>query len=148
MSRAFVREPDGSEPPEPMPDRPVPDGPNPVTAEGLARMEAEIARLAAIVGPQPLDLRDLRYWRRRHATAAVTDAPADGTAGFGAGVTLAGLGPAPRRVRIVGEDEADAAAGLIGWRAPLAEAVDGAGEGDAVAGPGGRTLTVLRVEGA
>ena len=148
MSRAFVREPDGSEPPEPPADRPVPPGPNPVTAEGLARIEAELARLRALTAPDPLERRDLHYWRQRRAAAQVTPPPADGTAGFGTWVTVAGLGPAPRRLRIVGEDEADPAAGLIGWRAPLALALDGARPGDAVAGPGGRALTVLAVEGA
>ena len=46
----------------------------------------------------------------------------------------------------VGEDEADPTAGLIGWRAPLAQALDGAEAGDEVEGPGGRLLTVLAVE--
>ena len=146
MSRAFVREPDGSEPPEEPPARPVPPGPNPVTAEGLARIAAEIARLAALADPDPLTRRDLHYWRQRAASARLTPPPDGPEAGFGSWLTVAGLGPAPRRLRIVGEDEADPAAGLIGWRAPLAQALTGAEPGDELPGPNGRALTVLSVE--
>jgi hypothetical protein len=146
MSRAFVREPDGSEPSEPLPQRPIPPGPNPVTEEGLARIEAELARLRALPAPSPLEARDLRYWELRRASAHLTAPPADGTVGFGSRVTVSGLGPQPRRLRIVGEDEADPAVGLIGWRAPLARALAGAEAGDQVAGPNGHSLTVEKVE--
>ena len=146
MSRAFVREPDGSEPPEPPAERPVPPGPNPVTAEGLARIEAELARLGALSAPDPMEQRDLHYWQQRRASAQLTSPPEGGAVGFGSWVSVAGLGPAARRLRIVGEDEADPTAGLIGWRAPLAQALDGAEAGDEVEGPGGRLLTVLAVE--
>lgn len=146
MSRAFVREPDGSEPPEPPAERPVPPGPNPVTAEGLARIEAELAALRALPAPNPMQRRDLHYWQQRRANAQPTPPPTGRAAGFGSWVTVAGLGPAPRRLRIVGEDEADPAVGLIGWRAPLARALEGAEPGDEVEGPGGRGVTVMRVE--
>ncbi|WP_043832234.1 GreA/GreB family elongation factor [Muricoccus aerilatus] len=146
MSRAFVREPDGSEPPEPLPERPVPPGPNPVTASGLARMEAELARLLALSAPGPMEQRDLHYWRQRRASAQLTAPPKGRAAGFGSWLTVAVQGAAPRRLRIVGEDEADPAAGLIGWRAPLAQALEGAEPGDEVEGPGGRILIVMAVE--
>ncbi|TPG59008.1 hypothetical protein EAH89_06520 [Roseomonas nepalensis] len=145
MSRAFVREPDGSEPPEPPAERPVPPGPNPVTPEGLARIEAALAALRALEAPDPLQRRDLHYWQQRRASAQPTPPPEGSAVGFGSWVTVAGLGPAPRRLRIVGEDEADPAAGLIGWRAPLAVALEGAEAGDEVEGPGGRPVTVLGV---
>jgi len=145
VSRAFVREPDGSEPPEEPAGRPVPPGPNPVTARGLALIEAELARLEALPEPGPLEARDLLYWRRRRASARVTPPPGGDEVGFGSTVLVAGLGPAPRRLTIVGEDEADPAAGLLGWRAPVAEALTGAAPGDEVPGPNGRTLTVLRI---
>ena len=146
MSRAFVREPDGSEPPEPLAERPVPPGPNPVTAEGLARIDAELSRLRALPSLDPMQQRDLHYWQQRRAAAQLTPAPAGEAVGYGSWATVAGLGAAPRRLRIVGEDEADPAAGLIGWRAPLALALDGAEPGDEVEGPGGKMLTVLAVE--
>lgn len=146
MSRAFVREPDGSEPPEPPPDRPVPPGPNPVTPSGMARIDAELARLLAQPVLDPMQARDLHYWQQRRATAQVTAPPRAGVVGFGSRIVVSGLGAEPRRLRIVGEDEADPKAGLIGWRAPLAQALDGAEVGDEVEGPGGRMLVVLAVE--
>jgi len=44
MSRAFVKEPDGAEAAE-LPDRPISEHPNLVTPQGLARIEATLARL-------------------------------------------------------------------------------------------------------
>ncbi|MBI0534494.1 hypothetical protein D9599_02780 [Roseomonas sp. KE2513] len=146
MSRAFVREPDGSEPPEPPPERPVPPGPNPVTASGLVRMEAELARLLALSSPDPMEQRNLHYWRQRRASAQLTAPPKGRAAGFGSWLTVADGGAAPCRLRIVGEDEANPSAGLIGWRAPLALALEGAEPGNEVEGPGGRIFTVLAVE--
>ena len=43
---------------------------------------------------------------------------------------------AERDIRIVGDDEADPAAGLIAFSAPLARALIGAGEGETVEMPG------------
>ena len=49
---------------------------------------------------------------------------------FGATVELADEDDARRTVTIVGDDEADAASGLIGWSAPIARALVGARIGD------------------
>ena len=49
---------------------------------------------------------------------------------FGATVTLADEHDEQRTVTIVGDDEADAGAGLIGWNAPLARALRKAAVGD------------------
>ena len=49
---------------------------------------------------------------------------------FGATVQLADEEDSPRTLTIVGDDEADASAGLIGWSAPLARALIGAKVGD------------------
>jgi transcription elongation factor GreB len=49
---------------------------------------------------------------------------------FGATVELADEDDARRTVTIVGDDEADASAGLIGWSAPLSRALIGARIGD------------------
>jgi transcription elongation GreA/GreB family factor len=71
----------------------------------------------------------LRYWRRRLASAQVQPAPAAGEIGFGSRVTFV-LNQAKREIQIVGEDEADPAAGLLGLQAPLAQALIGATEGE------------------
>lgn len=49
---------------------------------------------------------------------------------FGATVTLADVDDVERVVTIVGDDEADASNGRIGWNAPLARALRGARVGD------------------
>jgi len=49
---------------------------------------------------------------------------------FGATVELADEDDARRTVTIVGDDEANAASGLIGWSAPIARALVGARIGD------------------
>lgn len=49
---------------------------------------------------------------------------------FGAIVELADEEDSRRTVTIVGDDEADAAVGMIGWNAPLARALIGARAGD------------------
>jgi len=49
---------------------------------------------------------------------------------FGATVELADEDDYRRTVTIVGDDEADASAGRIGWSAPLARALVGARAGD------------------
>lgn len=49
---------------------------------------------------------------------------------FGATVVLADEDDARITITIVGDDEQDAAAGRIGWSAPLARALRGAGIGD------------------
>jgi len=49
---------------------------------------------------------------------------------FGATVTIADEDDNQRTLTIVGDDEQDASEGLIGWSAPLARALRGAGLGD------------------
>ena len=49
---------------------------------------------------------------------------------FGATVTLADEDDEQRTVTLVGDDEQDAGKGLIGWSAPIARALRGAGLGD------------------
>ena len=134
MSRAFVKESsESARPPEKM----VEDGPNPVTPEGMAQIEAQIARIEAALKTESNVLlretleRDLRYWSQRKLTAEVVQPSADGTVAFGATVTVERKGRT-QTFRIVGVDEADAARGLISFRAPLAAAVMGAREGDSV----------------
>jgi transcription elongation factor GreB len=49
---------------------------------------------------------------------------------FGATVTIADEDDNQRTLTLVGDDEADAGAGRIGWRSPLARALRGAALGD------------------
>jgi transcription elongation factor GreB len=53
-----------------------------------------------------------------------------GRAWFGATVTIADEGDVERVLTLVGDDEADAGRGRIGWNAPLARALRGAAVGD------------------
>ena len=137
MSRAFVKETAESAPP---PERMVDDGPNFVTPEGLAQIEAHIARIEAAMKTETNVLlretlaRDLRYWEIRKASAEVVTPASDGTVAFGSTVTITRKGR-QQTFRIVGVDEADASNGLISHRSPMAQALLGARPGDIVEAP-------------
>lgn len=134
MSRAFVKETAESAPP---PERMVDEGPNLVTPEGLALIEAHIARIESAMKTESNVLlretlaRDLRYWEIRKASAEVVTVSTDGTVGFGSTVTITRKGR-QQTFRIVGVDEADAARGLISFRSPMAQAILGARPGDII----------------
>jgi transcription elongation GreA/GreB family factor len=154
MSRAFVSEDAAAAAAAVLPERPVSAMPNLVTASGLAQIEAEIARLEAGLvaataedAARPALARDLRYWRARRATAALTEPPARPTeVGFGTTVTLRRPNGDTQLWRIVGEDEADPARGLLSWASPVAQALLGAAPGDVVEmGAGRPAMTVLAV---
>lgn len=138
MSRAFVREDDGSRP-EALPEIPVSAAPNLVTARGLRLIEESVAGAEAALAAGPDEAaagrlrRELRYWRLRHATARLTlpDA-ADPAVQFGSRVGYRGDDGVVRTVRIVGEDEAEPAAGRIPYPAPIARALAGAVAGQSV----------------
>jgi transcription elongation GreA/GreB family factor len=136
MSRAFVKETANDAPP---PERMIADGPNPVTPEGFARIEAEVARLESALKTETNVLlretleRDLRYWAVKKARAEIVR-PQDGetdTVAFGASVTIT-RGGRRQTFRIVGEDEADPAQGRLSWRSPIAQVLLGARTGDVV----------------
>ncbi|MFA7587486.1 MAG: transcription elongation factor GreB [Novosphingobium sp.] len=77
--------------------------------------------------------RELAFLARRMKTVRVIDpARQDDRARtwFGATVTIADEDDNQRTLTIVGDDEQDAAKGLIGWSAPLARALRGAALGD------------------
>jgi transcription elongation GreA/GreB family factor len=134
MSRAFVKETAESAPP---PERMVDEGPNLVTPEGLAQIDAHIARIEAGMKSEANVLlretlaRDLRYWEIRKASAEVAAPPADDTVSFGSTVTIRRK-DRTQTFRIVGVDEADASKGLISYRAPLAQAILGTKPGDII----------------
>jgi transcription elongation GreA/GreB family factor len=134
MSVAFRRESD-EEHLEPKFELPIPPGPNLVTERGAKLIGAKVAELQAMIaagGTEEVvkDLqRQLRYWNTRQATVEIQP-PADGEeAAFGTKVRYK-LNGKINSVSIVGDDEADPAAGLISFSSPLARALIGAGEGD------------------
>ena len=137
MSRAFVKETAESAPP---PERMVDEGPNLVTPEGLAQIEAHIARIEAAMKTATNVLlretlaRDLRYWEIRKASAEVVTPSSDDTVAFGSTVTITRKGR-QQTFRIVGVDEADASNGMISHRSPMAQAILGARPGDIVEAP-------------
>ncbi len=86
--------------------------------------------------------RELAHLARRMKACRVIDpaTQADQTrVWFGAAVTIADQDDSQRSITLVGDDEQDATAGLIGWSAPMARALRGAALGDLrkVALPGG-----------
>ena len=136
MSVAFRRESD-EEHKEPEFELPIPVGPNLVTERGLAliaaRIEAIEAQIAAESDVEAVKKlrRELRYWTTQHATAQIAPTPAEGEAGIGSRVTVRLKGK-KRDFTIVGHDEADPAADLLAFTAPLARAVMGATAGEKV----------------
>ena len=77
--------------------------------------------------------RRIDFLSKRMRAANVVD-PADqperGKVWFGATVTLVDEDDQERIVTLVGEDETDAAKGLISWRSPIGRAIRGAAVGD------------------
>ena len=135
MSRAFVREVDEVQP-LPMLERPVSRALNLVTPRGARLIEHTVAALERQVAGASDDVsalrRDLRYWSARRATMQVVppvQAPAK--VEFGVRATICRK-ERIQEIYIVGEDEADPAAGRIAWTAPLSRALRGAQAGEAV----------------
>ncbi|MBN8808689.1 MAG: GreA/GreB family elongation factor [Sphingomonas sp.] len=139
MSVAFRRESD-EEHKEPRFELPIPPGPNLVTEGGPALIDARIAALEAEAtdadeARRGEIARDLRYWNTRRVTAIVAPPPPADEVAFGSRVRIR-IDGAARDIRIVGDDEADPAAGLIAFSAPLARALIGLGEGEDATLPG------------
>lgn len=137
MSVAFRREGD-DEHLEPSFELPIPVGPNLVTERGATLLREKLAEVTAAVAAE-IDAealkklrREQRYWSTQAASAQVQPSPEAGIAGIGSTVTVR-RGGHQQSFTIVGHDEADPAAGLIAFTAPLARAVIGAGEGERVA---------------
>ena len=136
------------------------DRPNYITPAGYAALRAEYQQLFATERPALVETiawaagngdrsengdyiygrkrlreidRRLGWLSRRMKAAKVVD-PAEqqdrARAWFGASVTIADEDDRERVLTLVGDDEADAGAGRIGWNAPLARALRGAAVGD------------------
>lgn len=139
MSRAFVKESDAV---EELPDRIVSEHPNYVTPEGMILIEQQIVNLqgrfaeAQVAGDRDALAaisRDLRYWDSRRGSAMVVPPPTDTTTvRFGATVGIEREDGRRQHYRIVGEDEADPAKGLLSHASPLARALLGKSVGDSV----------------
>ena len=131
-----------------------------ITPEGIARIRAEYDALFGTERPKIVETvswaaslgdrsenADYIYGKRRlreidrrlaHLARIMKDAkivdpaqqPSRDQVRFGATVDLADEDDNRRTLTIVGDDEADASAGTIGWSAPLARALIGARVGD------------------
>lgn len=142
MSSAFTKEQEDDNPREDLPDRPVSPHRNLVTPQGLqqiddalARLHGEIEKATAQDDNHALAMaqRDLRYWTARRASAEVVHSIADHShVRFGHRVVVELEGGEKRVFRLVGEDEADPAKGVIPYVAPLAQALMGKTIGDKV----------------
>lgn len=141
MSRAFVRETEGGEAFEDLPDRALSPH-HLVTPTGLAQMDAEIGSLeqrlaAAKAAGDKAEMarlsRDLRYWSARRVSAEVVPPSRDTEhVRFGARVTFEREDGRQQTYRIVGEDEADPAKGMLSYVSPLAQALMGKEVGDVI----------------
>lgn len=148
MSRAFVKESDDDLVAGELPERPVPPHANYVTVKGLELLQARVRELTVLheqLKPaadedsearqkvREID-RDLRYFGAQLERATLVDTvsqPRD-RVHFGAAVKIEDEEGAVHEFAIVGDDEADVAAGKISWAAPLARAMIGAKIGDTV----------------
>jgi transcription elongation factor GreB len=131
-----------------------------ITPQGFAHVRAEYEELFAVERPKIVETvswaaslgdrsenadyiygkRRLREIDRRLAHLArimkaakvidPADQPARDQVRFGATVEIADGDDNGRTITIVGDDEADASKGLVGWSAPLARALIGARVGD------------------
>jgi transcription elongation factor GreB len=136
------------------------DRPNYITPTGYKRLHSEYEQLFAIERPKLVEIiswaagngdrsengdyiygrqklraidRELGRLSRKMKAAKVIDPtqqPDRNRVFFGATVTIADEDDNQRSVTLVGDDEADAGQGLIGWNSPLARVLRGASVGD------------------
>ncbi|WP_285418247.1 GreA/GreB family elongation factor [Pseudomonas sp. efr-133-TYG-5] len=164
MSRAFVNEDNAAAQADQPVERQVSAQPNYVTPQGRAQLQARVAELQALHAEQAArgeqadqqrlaDLqRDLRYFNQRLASAQVVPgATSSDKVQIGSWVTFADESGSEQRVQLVGEDQADAARGLINWGSPLGRALLGARLNDEVLWQrpaGDQLIEVIRIEPA
>ena len=164
MSRAFVNEDNAAAQADQPVERQVSEQPNYVTSQGLAQLQARVAELQTQHAEQSAkgeqadkqrlaDLeRDLRYFNKRLSSAQVAVAATSrDKVQIGSWVTYADEHDTERRVQLVGEDQADAAKGLINWGSPLGRALLGARLNDEVLWQrpaGDQVIEVIRIEPA
>lgn len=162
MSRAFVNEDNAAAQADQPVERQVSAQPNRLTAQGLAQLQAKVTQLQleysteSTKGEQAdkqrqADLeRDLRYFNQRVQSAQVVpQATSTDKVQIGSWVTFANEQDEQQRIQLVGEDQADANAGLINWGSPLGRALLGAQVGEEVLWKrpvGDQLIEVLRIE--
>jgi len=157
MSVAFTKGTDLEANAADLVDRPISEHPNLVTREGLDRIERELAAAReayaaaqAAGGVEQGDrtamaraTRDLRYWSSRRASAQLTEPENEGgRVVFGSTVVIDREDGRRQTFRIVGEDEADPAAGSVSYVSPLARALLGKSAGDDAVVAGGEVEIV------
>ena len=144
MSVAFTKEEDNEAAAAYLPERPISPHPNLVTASGLAKLDAALtlAKDAVALAQTNADLkndrnamaraaRDLRYFSSRRASAQLFEPTGEpDLVIFGRQVTFRRDDGRTQSFRIVGEDEADAAQGMISHISPIAKALLGKRVGD------------------
>jgi len=164
MSRAFVNEDNAAAQAEQPVERQVSTQPNYVTPQGLAQLHARVTTLQAEYSQQnalgeaadkqrQADIeRDLRYFNQRLSSAQLaTPATSTEVVQIGSRVTFANEQDEEQQVQLVGEDEADAARGLINWGSPLGRALLGARLGDEVLWKrpaGDQSIEIVRIKPA
>ncbi len=160
MAVAFVKEESAETAAETLlPDREISKHPNFVTEEGLKALERALdeARnaLEATVGIEDVNerrrqaaipARDLRYYTARVGTARVMAKPetADAVA-FGSTVTFSRDDGRTQTFRLVGEDEADPAAGTLSFASPMGRLLLGKAVGD-VGTLNGQEIEVVAIQ--
>ncbi len=148
MSRAFVKDSDEDMVAGELPERPLASHPNYVTLLGLERLQARVRELhekheqlssqSAEDSEAKQKLReverDQRYFNAQLERAIVVDTRGQPReeVHFGAEVKIIDEENRAHRFSIVGDDEADVAAGKISWASPLAKAMMGSRVGDTV----------------
>ena len=144
MSRAFVNEDQAAAQASQPVERLVSDQPNYVTASGLAQLQQRVAALNALRAELQAEVnadkqrladteRDLRYFTARVQSAQVVPAATSTEkVQIGSLVRFVDEHDQEHQVQLVGEDQADAAQGLINWGSPLGRALLGARPGDEV----------------
>ena len=148
MSRAFVKESDDDLSAGELPERPVPAHANYVTPLGMEQLRVRVRDLAeqheqlkAVAEEDSEAKRKLREVERdqRYFNAQLERAEVVGPAGhppgevrFGATVKVEEADGRIETFHIVGDDEADVAAGKISWGSPLAHSLIGAKVGETV----------------
>lgn len=154
MTRAFVKEAEERGTLDELPDRPVSPHPNLVTPEGLAQIEAELARwhdkhAEALAGGDRTEIaqtrREYRYWTARRGSATL--APMQEThdlVRFGSTVTIRRADGREQSWRLVGEDEAEPTKGTLPYVAPLATALMGKGVGESIT-IGSETVEIVAI---
>ena len=160
MSKAFTKEIDHDDDDDDvMPAMPA-GVKNYITPQGYARLRGELMQLIDEERPRIVETvhwaasngdrsengdylygrkrmreidRRLAFLARRMKAARVVDpakAPDRSRVFFGATIDIADEDDVHRTLTLVGDDEADAGAGRIGWNSPLARALRGAAVGD------------------